>query len=62
MELRCLEAYADNYFLIGADWRSKMITIDTSKGNQLVLKRRFDSFSNIALSDAEYTALMDDIA
>ncbi|GEM_PF-2642459 len=64
MELRGLEAYADNYFLIGMieDPSGVLITIDTSKGNQLVLKRRFDSFSNIALSDAEYTALMDDIA
>lgn len=64
MELRGLEAYADNYFLIGMieDPSGVLITIDSSKGNQLVLKRRFDSFSNIALSDAEYTALMDDIA
>jgi hypothetical protein len=42
--------------------RGVLITIDTSKGNQLVLKRRFILFSNIVLSDAEYTALMDDIA
>lgn len=62
--LRGLESYTENYFAIGMIEHPDgvLITIDTSVGNNLILKRRYDSFSDLALTDAQYTALMNDIA
>lgn len=62
--LRGLESYAENYFAIGMIEHPDgvLITIDTSVGNNLILKRRYDSFSDLALTDEQYTDLMNDIA
>ncbi|WP_180036396.1 MULTISPECIES: phage BR0599 family protein [unclassified Acinetobacter] len=62
--LRDLESFAENYFLIGMieDQNGVLITIESSSGNNIVLKRRYDSFANIALDDTQYTTLMSDIA
>ncbi|WP_374663934.1 phage BR0599 family protein [Acinetobacter sp.] len=57
--LRGLESYADNYFKIGMIEApgGVLITIDESKQNSLILKRRYDSFSKYALDDAHLAAL-----
>ena len=62
--LRGLESYADNYFKIGMieDPMGVLITIDESKQNALVLKRRYDSFSKYVLTDAQLAVLLADIA
>lgn len=62
--VRGLEAHADNYFKIGMieDPTGVLITIDESKLNALLLKRRYDSFSKYVLSDVQLAALLADIA
>ncbi|WP_214645924.1 phage BR0599 family protein [Acinetobacter terrestris] len=62
--VRGLEAYADNYFKIGMieEPTGVLITIDESKLNALLLKRRYDSFSKYVLSDVQLAALLADIA
>lgn len=62
--VRGLEAFTDNYFKIGMieSPSGVLITIDESKQNGLVLKRRYDSFSKSILSDAQLTLLLADIA
>lgn len=61
--VRGLEAYADNYFKIGMieDPTGVLITIDESKLNALLLKRRYDSFSKYVLSDVQLAVLLADI-
>ncbi len=57
--LRDLESYADNYFKIGMieDPTGVLITIDESKQNSLILKRRYDSFSKYVIEDVQLAAL-----
>ena len=61
--LRDLESYADNYFKIGMIEApgGVLITIDESKQNALVLKRRYDSFSKYVIDDAQLATLLADI-
>lgn len=61
--VRGLEAFTDNYFKIGMieDPTGVLITIDESKLNALLLKRRYDSFSKYVLSDVQLAALLADI-
>lgn len=62
--LRGLESYAENYFKIGmiADTKGVLITIDSNLQNEITLKRRYDSFSKIALTDAQYQVLLNAIS
>lgn len=57
--LRGLESYADNYFKIGMIEAPSgvLITIDESKQNVLLLKRRYDSFSQYVVDDVGLAAL-----